>query len=308
MHKLIGASLIATSLASPALAQGRLSADSVIAWLPANTETLVVTKGLVRVSDTSMVIASSLADIAAFGPSFSRTRNILEPLHRAHLRFAVEGARAFRPPASLGYALYDGCHIAVFEPADAPLIEEFVRAVGAASDGTVNVGSFNALGLHWHAENDDWSAFVVRLRPNVIIICTSAAMLGEVLERATHGAPARAFASTIPEWSAVDTTAQVWAIRHYGRPVSDPDVKVLDTLAVGVTMSFAESGVIVVHYLSRNPQADSIARQMWAHVSGASFTTDQNGVRISIPPPTDRGSRGILFLIVFGLLGHEIRV
>lgn len=41
----IGALLIATGLASPALAQGQLSVDSVIAWLPPNVETLIVAKG-----------------------------------------------------------------------------------------------------------------------------------------------------------------------------------------------------------------------------------------------------------------------
>jgi hypothetical protein len=69
MRKLMGASLIATSLTSPVLAQGPVSDDSVIAWLPSNTETLIVAKG--RVSDTSKPqptrFTSLLTDIAAFG-------------------------------------------------------------------------------------------------------------------------------------------------------------------------------------------------------------------------------------------------
>ena len=111
---LVGSLLVATGLASPVLAQGRLSIDSVIAWLPPNMETLIVAKGPVGVSDSSkhepIGFASLLGGIAAFGPTFSRTRSIFQPLRGGHLRFAVEGARAFRQPKGFGFATYDGCH------------------------------------------------------------------------------------------------------------------------------------------------------------------------------------------------------
>lgn len=323
MRTLIVALLMALGLALPALAQGRLSVDSVVAWLPPNMETLIVAKGPLDISDTSerrpIQVASSLAHMAAVGLSLSRTPNVFQPLHGAHLRFAVEGARDFGRPHGLGLAPYDGCHIAVFEPVDAPLIDEFLRAVKAASDGVVEVANLSALRLHWRAGQDNWSAFVVRPRPNVIITCRSGAMLAEILERATHGGPARAFPSTLQEWSAVDTTARVWALRHYARTGTDQDLtspvtsknragNVIDSLAIGVTVSIAgDSGDVVAHYLSRSPQAESISRRIWGQAQGPSFSIDSLGVRITIASPSPE-SRATLLLIVFAVLGHPILI
>jgi hypothetical protein len=53
MRTLIVALLMALGLALPALAQGRLSVDSVIAWLPPNIETLIVAKGQIYLTRRS---------------------------------------------------------------------------------------------------------------------------------------------------------------------------------------------------------------------------------------------------------------
>lgn len=321
MRTLIGGLLIATGLASPSPGQGRLSVDSVIAWLPPNTETLIVAKGPLDVRDTSdhgpVRVASALTKMAAVGLSLSRTQNVVEALRSAHLRFAVEGARHFDPPRGLGLAPYDGCHIAVFESVDAPALDEFLRAVKAASDGAVEVATLNALRLDWRAEQDNWSAFVVRPRSNVIIICRSEAILAEVLERAMHGGPGRAFPTTFQEWTAVDTTARVWALRHYAQTRSNRDLtspltnrdragNAIDSLAIGMTVSIsADTGGIIARYLSGNQQAESISRRIWAQVPGPSFSTDSLGVRITIAS-TIPESRGTVLLIVLAVLGHPI--
>jgi hypothetical protein len=82
-----------------------------------------------------------------------------------------------------------------------------------------------------------------------------------------------------------------------------------DSFAVGTTISIAtDTGGVVANYLSRSPQAESIARRIWAQASDRVTTspvTTPQGVRISIPS-TRQEARAMLLLVVFGVLGHAI--
>ena len=323
---LIAALSVLPSVSRPALAQrAGLTTDSVIAWLPANTETLIVAKGPFDVADTSddgaVRLALALSQSAAAGGLLTRKPNILQSLHAAHIRFIVEGARNFRRPTDLGLGPYEGCHVIVFDNADGPLIDRFLREVRAAADGAAHVEGMKALRLQWRSEQDDWSAFVVRARTNVIVIATSETMLSEVLGRAERGGSGRALPASLLEWTRIDTTARVWAVRHYARAGSDGDptspisgqrraANMPDALAVGITVSVnADSGGFVAHYLSDNPQAASVAREYWTHPNeGLTPTVDAepNGnVRIAVASASEE-ARAILLLAILAALGHAV--
>lgn len=316
--------ILATAVADVAAAQTSLGIDSVIAWLPLNTETLIVAHGPIAIADTSAEppfrVGLALAKMAATGALPPALNGTLQRLRDTRVRFAVEGARNFRAPSGLGLGPYDGCHITVFDYADVEKIDAFIHDLQVASEGSTNVAGHTALRLHWRAEHNDWSVLVVRPRPSVIIFSTSEPMLAEVLERVIAGASDRAFPPGLEEWSRVDTTARVWALRHYARVSNahDPTSPVTaqgragnapDSLAVGTTISIAtDSSGIIANYLSPSPQAVDVARRIWRQASDSIaplVSPDGRDVRIAIPSPRPE-TRPMLLLVVFVVLGHAI--
>jgi hypothetical protein len=322
IRSLTAALFLATGLAHLARAQRQLGIEHVISWLPPNTETLIVAHGPIALADTlegeQIPLARVLAKMVSTGPLPSDKLNpILQRLRDARVQFAVEGARHFRAPQALGLAPYEGCHITVFENTDVPKIDAFLRDPGAASDGLAKIAGANALRLRWRSEHDDWVAFIVRPRPNVVIVSTGQEMLEEVLERANGATSGRALPSNIEEWSRVDTTARAWAIRHYAHANNDDDptspitsqeraANVSDTLAIGITISVAsDTGGVVANYLSRNPEAERIVRQTWASNGlEPSLVAGPQGVRIAVRWTSE--TREVLAILVLGVLGHAI--
>ena len=303
-------------------AQGaQLSVGNVIGWLPPNTETMIVANGPIPQavsSPQSFDLAASVAQSVAFRVfGFRATQDLTRPLAGAHVRFALEGARDFRRPHSFGLGPYDGCHIVVFENTDAGLIDQFLHAVQAASVSTTKIDGMDAFQLKWRAESDDWTAFVVRVRPEVVIAATTERMLTEVLQRARGVGSSRAFPSSLQEWSGVDTLARVWAIRHYARegnesdptsPLTNDDADVRDTQAQGMvlTVGLGSTGYIA-HYYSRNPKAKTIAALLMSNprmgVAPQAASETNGEVRI-FGAATGGAAGAFLYLMIFDALGH----
>ena len=301
----------------------QLNVSNVIGWLPPNTETLIVANGPIAAavkSAQSFDLAASLAQSVAFRLfRFRATQDLIRPLDGAHIRFAVEGARAFRRPQGFGLSTYDGCHIIVFDNADIDLIDQFLHSVETASVSKTKIDGIVALQLKWRAERDAWTAFVVRVRPEVVIVATSERMLTQVLQRAKAGADKSAFPSSLPEWSGADTSARVWAIRHYARggnapnptsPLTSTSEEIRDTQAVGIALSVGHgSSVYVAHYYSRNPQAKKIAQRLMSNLRMGvvpPLVSETNGdVRISGTAIGDT-EEAFLLLLILGAFGHEM--
>ena len=304
----------------------RIDIANAIAWLPSNTETLIVARGPIDLGETADALSDlsgHLARSVAGGPLGDAKGDVFRLLSGAHIRFAVEGARAFRAPRGLGLGPYEGCHILAFENVDGPVIDRFMSALETAGAAATRVAGVDAMLVKWRAEDDEWSAFVVRARPDVIVIATSERMLSDVLERAQRGGAGRAFPRSLQEWAGVDTSASVWAIRHYlregsrsdptspltseQRPANEPD-----TLAVGMAVSVGgRPGKFVAHYYSTNSQAQAIARRLWSHPrEGLTplFASGPKGdVRISGAPRSADG-RSMLALVLLAALGHAIYI
>ena len=325
IRALLGVLCLVTGLAHVAAAQGKIGIENVISWLPLDTETLIVAHGPFDIADTSddvpIRLALGLGKMAATGPlPANKFNRILQQLREARVSFAVEGARRFRAPQELGLAPYEGCHVTVFEKSDVPKIDAFLRDLQSTSEGSTKIGGVTAIRLRWRAEKDDWSAFVVRPQPNVIVVSTSESMLEDVLARTKGAVVGRALPSSLQEWSNVDTTARVWAIRHYARADNDADptspltsqeraANVPDSLAIGITISIAsDTGGVVANYLSRNPQADQIVRQFWmSNGLQPSIVAGPRGVRIIVSSASPE-MRAMLAFVMFGVLGHAVYV
>jgi hypothetical protein len=121
-------------------------------------------------------------------------------------------------------------------------------------------------------EDDTWTSYVTIPRPDVLVVATDRAYLGELLRRRGARAEPRAFASELPEWEWVDTGAPFWALRHYRRTADtsaaplDPRSAGLDATAAGVAAYAKPDGrTIVTHYLSRAANADEIVRRLLHH-------------------------------------------
>jgi len=314
-----------SAVSQPRQADAPLSIGTVIDWLPTTTETLIVAT---RPFDPGHR-PTRPDDVAAFGwfvvgPIAGREREeLFRALTGSHVRFVVEGSRAFRRPGGrLGMGQYEGVHALVFEEGDGAAIDRFMTRLAASGGLATSVSGFDAVRLNWRAENADWSAFVARPRSDVLLIATAENILAETLDRLRRGGRGRALPEGLPEWSGVDKTAPLWAIRHYSRDDEELDptsplttsrraANEPDTAAVGLAVTIAgdTSPRLTVHYYSGSPQALSIAQRFWDHpaegLSPLFEVAPDRSVRISAAPTKPEGWT-ILWLALLGALGHAI--
>jgi hypothetical protein len=296
----------------------------IIEWLPPNIETLVVANGPI-IPDRRPTGPDDVVNfhLGAEGPLAAyQDGDLFRTLSGAHIRIALEGSRRFRAPRRLGLGPYDGIHVVVFDAADAPLLDRFMTRLATAGGIATKVSGLDATRLNWRAENDNWSAFVVRLRADVLLVATTESVLAETLDRIRQRGTGRALPVDLPEWAGVDMAARVWGIRHYShddnrldptspltaskRPANEPD-----TMALGVAVSVLldPSPHVVVNYYSANPEASSVARRFWDDPGqglGPSFEAmPRQAVRI-VAAPTERNGWLALWLRLLAALGHPI--
>jgi hypothetical protein len=162
-----------------------------------------------------------------------------------------------------------------------------------------------------------WSVFAVRLRPEVIVVTTSQEMLEQLLDRSTTSQTSRAFPPQLPEWSGVDRTAPVWAIRHYATSGNELDAttplaaenrgaNVVDPMAVGVAFSIhaGPAGRVVVVYYSRNPRALALMQEYWSDPGDhATLQAGPTSIRVTLSRPNDPSLVGLRLLM---LVGHAV--
>jgi hypothetical protein len=296
-----------------------LTTADVISWLPPDIETLVVANGAISLSATSegsIDVANAIAQAVATGPLDERAGRIVQGLDGARVKFAVEGARAFRSPAGLGLAPYEGSHILVIDEDADPSLLDILRRLRESGGSSVKVSDEDVIHLTWRAEHDDWSAFVARPRPGVLVSATTEGMLRETLAGMRTTRAVGAMPPDLLEWSVVDTTAPVWGVRHYRRGHQrDPSwpvdaVNERDEMAIGITFSVSGSrgNAFVAHYLSQSRDAEAIARRVWwqpAEGLAPAITASPGAVRISAQPESAEAA-SILKFVLLGVLGHAV--
>ena len=135
----------------------------------------------------------------------------------------VEASRHYRPPASLGETLFEGCSIAVFARDVSDRTGSFLKESLASVHPPEKIEDQNVTVFNEQLESDKWTILVAFPKPNTVIACTNRDFLRDVLARMAHPAGSAAasagaaFPDSLPEWKYVDARNRFWAIRHFDK-------------------------------------------------------------------------------------------
>ena len=203
---------------------GQELTDTILTWLPVDTETVVVARQpftLRTQDDRSVPTALSHAqDYLMMLMSSAEGQKLYPALIGSTVRLAVLGARRFgeeRMSSSLGMIFYQGC--ATYSFAD-PLAESILPR---PPDETI-------LGHRvWTSKADSTTYLVSLLKPDQVLVCNHRDFFTETVTRMAAPAPPYALPANLPEWKQVDRTAPLWGISHYSR-----SSKFLSRLAPGL--------------------------------------------------------------------------
>jgi hypothetical protein len=302
----------------PAQRARQWTAEEVLNWLPADTETVFVARGLFKAEELSDTEPASLEKLLQLWPAGSLfdEKVAKTPLLDEKITLAVEGSRRFRCPKGLGMMPYEGCSILVYDRDISGAREAFFTALAKAGATSLQASGQKVLVLRERLEQDDWKFFFTSYESNVLIIGTDEAYVTEVLKRMRDKVTKkRALPTDLPEWPQVDTKAQFWAVRHFRAKASDPSLYYTtnDLDATGVTFSFSPGGdkKARVRYLSKNPASLRICQDMWLH-HGDAFKPEirehsKGVIEISIDYRDAKAHLTFVFLL-FAVLGHVVNV
>ena len=274
---------------------------NVLQWLPADTQTLIVDQAPAEKTPDSLEILQE--PLTKFLPSGAAATE-------APLALIVHGARRFRSPGDFSLLPYQGATILVFEKdlkdADPVFDPDMAPRI-------ITIGGIRVLQFQRKLGADEWTFYVTRPKPNVLICATDRDYLTEVLSGTLERPGPRALPEDLPEWTCVDTSARFWAIRHF-----DPkDVQLDPTTplgkwkqvpeddgAIGATFSYDPAKRLgVVNHLSRSKDAEKGHRMSWdgtkAKFTGTLVRPDFRATTFAVTPDVS----DLLFRLGW-LLGH----
>lgn len=197
--------------------------DSILTWLPSDTETLVVAQEpftIMAEDRTAFRPALAMAQGYVLGLlAAAEKENVSKGLTGRTVRLAVLAARHFGegerepPPGAQGGALgmipYQGCAVyALSEPIKESLLGRPPEDSIMGYRVWISKGSQN-----------DWpdtdTYLVSLLKPDLMIVCNHREFFSEVVSRIGSSPERRALPPSLPEWRQVDRSVPLWAICHY---------------------------------------------------------------------------------------------
>jgi hypothetical protein len=194
--------------------------DSILSWLPVDTETVIVAQepftlsaGQQTENPKALAMAQGyVVDLLAAAEN--------EKLHKALLgrtiRLAAVGARAFgehpadeRGATPLGLIAYQGCAAYTFaEPITESSLSRTADESLMGHPIWVSKGSQN--------DQPQTDTYLVALpKSDLLIVCNNRDFLTTMLSRMASPQKGRALPADLPEWKQVDRHAALWAVRHY---------------------------------------------------------------------------------------------
>jgi hypothetical protein len=201
-------------------AKGSELADSILDWLPADTETLVVAQepfSITKQDQTGIPTALRLAQDYVLGLlAVAENEKLAEALLGRTIRLAALGARRFEnhPPLQndvlpLGMIAYQGCAVYAFAE---PLPEAILSR--PSDDSVIGHRVWISKGTQNDRPNSD-TYLVSLLQPDLMTVCNNREFFQEIVSRKGIPREARALPPELPEWKHLDRTAPLWAICHY---------------------------------------------------------------------------------------------
>jgi len=243
--------------------EGQDLVDSVLSWLPEDTETLVVAAEPFTLSEndqrkvpTALAMAQGYA-VGLLGAA--EKENLFKAVLGRTVRLAALSARRFgeeapsqRPPDSpvpLGMIPYQGCGLYAFtQPVGESVLTRPPEETIMGQRTWVSKGSQNDA-----AETETY--FVSFLKPELVLVCNNRDFFSEVISRVVAPSQRRALPASLQEWKQLDRTAPLWGITHYSHNGAifaslSPNGK--DAGAIGLTVEFGlTSGAIRARMISK---------------------------------------------------------
>jgi hypothetical protein len=223
------------SIGMTACGSPKIDFERVLAWLPADTETLLVANGPFWMSNfqigqevyTNHEVTSAELEKNFEGMTlqlFNSRNGLLEKhLRGKKILFALEASRHFRPPAGLGELPFEGCAVAIFGEDVDDRRDAFMKEAAQKAVRIQEIEGQQVVVFEEPSEQDIWRSFIVFPQKGVVLVATNEQFLREMLSRMRSPERERALPSSLPEWKYVNARAQFWGIRHFDKQQAKED-------------------------------------------------------------------------------------
>ena len=227
--------LALVSISMTACTSRKVDFEHVLAWLPSDTETLLVANGPFWMSNfqigqevyTNHEVTSEELEKYFEGMTlqlFNSRNGLLEKhLRGKKVLVALEASRHFRPPTGLGELHFEGCAVSIFgddldDRRDAFMKEAAQKAIRIEEIEGQKVAVFEE-----PSEQDIWTSYIAFPQKGVVLAASNEQFLREMLSRMRSPERERALPSSVPEWKYVNTRAQFWGVRHFDKQQAKED-------------------------------------------------------------------------------------
>jgi hypothetical protein len=315
-----------TDRAAPRISQ---EAGKILRWLPPDTETVIVVQEPFDIADESpeWSLGRSLRRMPVTVALEAHGGFLQQELRQCRILLAVHGSRRFSRPIELGMSPYEGCTILRFDESSKKVLQDSFRSCLKLALTRLRIGDKDVACFKEDWVKAGWSVFIAHPEPNLLLCATDASYLEETLLRMEHPSEPRALPADLPEWRQVDTSASIWAVRHFRPEHASKDISsplcglrhswagVPDAKAVGLVFwcNADKTSVATVRYLSSASNATEIVTKVWAG------TGTEEGPKISITRPAqgvvqiaakfeNANAVGMFFLLLTRSLGHIVVV
>jgi hypothetical protein len=324
--RLCGFFCLCAALAAQDNPTGPLEWQTVLDWLPLDTQTLVVApqpftlkKDSDNDDDSEASPIEALRNLALgrlddFAP-------VYDPLVGRRVSFAVAGVRSFDNGfCGLGLIPYTGGAVIAFSQL-IPTLDSVLAGVQTGTDSGAIVFSLST--VHPGSRRDQpeqLHLFVTQLDARTLAVATDRDSLHLMLGRRMLAIGQRALPRELLEWNEVDTSAPVFALRHFRHShdamekAAMEKVGLTDPYAVSVVYNAQPIGPIqTVYSRSRSRRQVELARNQWTWTDEglASPKVSRLGsgaLRVAVPtPPSDsHESTGSFLILLLAHLGFSI--
>jgi len=314
-------------------AQPEPTIAQILNWLPADTETVVQTKGPYRMrpldddASVDQALDKQLEKLSYLPLAKVRAGKYIGKLASQEVMLAVEAARRFRAPNGIGLFPYEGCHILVFRRDLGAAGVAFRKALAGGAKEIRKVGEGEVFYFEEKPEQELWKFYIIQPKPNILLCATDGRFLQEVLRRMHKSETPRALPENLPLWKHVPKDARFWAVRQYARPKNgllvDPDSHellvdsdspfLLDPRAIGCIFSFDPSKMPGTQkapkltYVSANKNARQLVKKIWAlDAAPRQWRVQETGTGVVDVTPVLGNVEQVsqFFLVLLWHLGH----
>jgi hypothetical protein len=270
--------------------------DSILNWMPPDTETLLVQQEPFALSGDKAATIGYVANLLGAAEKDELSKR----LGNRTITLAVVGARKFgeggpsdgRP--RLGMIPYEGCAVYRFsEEVPEPLL------LRAPEDHQNGLSVWQSKGSE--GDPPDWETFYVsRVDAHAIAVCNNESFFNEILSRRANPQPNRALPAGLREWQLVDRASPAWAISHYH---SNGVQSMYAPEATGIAVSFGKTNFIARVISPANPWEEfSTAPEFQGAATHRKMAEDI--WELAVPSRGEPGMMGIFSLM--GVIGFAV--